>query len=96
MVSNKIISMKKLSICLFLVLFGFSAPSFADHLLKKSKEESLIFHKQRMNELPNNAHPIWKNYKNEIIKKANSPKVLKDNSKPNKKLKKNEKRSHLL
>jgi hypothetical protein len=27
MVSNKIISMKKLSICLFLVLFGFSAPS---------------------------------------------------------------------
>jgi hypothetical protein len=51
---------EKLSICLFLVLFGFSAPSFADHLLKKSKEESLIFHKQRMNELPNNAHPIWK------------------------------------
>ncbi len=83
--------MKKLSICLFLVLFGFSAPSFADHLLKKSKEESLIFHKQRMNELPNNAHPIW-NYKNEIIKKANSPKVLKDNSKPNKKIKKNNKK----
>ncbi len=88
--------MKKLSICLFLVLFGFSAPSFADHLLKKSKEESLIFHKQRMNELPNNAHAIWKNYKNEIIKKANSPKVLKDNSKPNKKLKKIIKKSDLL
>ncbi len=62
-------NMKKLSTYLFLILFGFSAPSFADHLLKKSKEESLIFHKQRMNELPNNAHPIW-NYKNEIIKKA--------------------------
>ena len=32
MVSNKIISMKKLSICLFLILFGFSAPSFADDI----------------------------------------------------------------
>ena len=83
--------MKKLSTYLFLVLFSFSAPSFADDpTLKKSKEEALDIHKNwRMK-------GVRKKFKNEIIKKANSPKVLKDNSKPNKKLKKIINKSDLL
>jgi len=43
--------MKKLSTYLFLVFFSFSVTSFADHTLKKSKEESLIYHKGRMESL---------------------------------------------
>ena len=85
----KLSLMKKLSTYLFLVFFSFSVTSFADHTLKKSKEESLIYHKGRMESLRGK-------FKNEIIKKANLPKVLKDNSKPNKKLKKIIKKSDLL
>ena len=51
--------------------------SLADHQLQKSKEESLIVHKNRTGELRN--HPLWKNFKNEIVEKANSLKVIKDN-----------------
>ena len=81
--------MKKLSTYLFLVFFSFPVTSFADHTLKKSKEESLTHHKGRM-------ETLRERFKNEIIKKANLPKVLKDNSKPNKKLKKIIKKSDLL
>lgn len=81
--------MKKLSTYIFLFLFSFSVTSFADHTLKNSKEESLTYHKGRM-------ESVRERFKNEIIKRANLPKFLKDNSKPNKKLEKIIKKSDLL
>ncbi len=72
-----------------IIFFLFASYAFADHQLKKSKEESLVVHKYRMNELR-------KSFKNEIVEKAKSPKALKDTSKPNEKLKKIIKKSDLL
>ncbi len=65
---------------IFCILLNFPL-ALADHQLKKSTEEILETHNYRMNGIPNK-------FNIEVVKKSDSPKLLKDNSKPNKKLKK--------
>ncbi len=68
---------------IFSILFidpYFLQNSLADHLLEKSKDESLSFHKNWRMKVAR------ENFKNEIVRKATSPKVLKDNAKLNSRL----------